>query len=94
MKILGYRPYHLYECLFVHGATHMKIFKQAVIAQFNWLSGVRRLKKPDCEKWLADYDVSSNFSPNRVSLRKLHHLLWKLIKASVLLRFRATSEWT
>ncbi|CAI7612459.1 unnamed protein product [Penicillium manginii] len=34
----------------------MKIFKQAVIAQFNWLSGVRRLKKPDCEKWLADYD--------------------------------------
>ncbi|CAI7640150.1 unnamed protein product [Penicillium pancosmium] len=56
MKILGYRPYHLYECVCIHGATHIKIFKQAVIAQFNWLSGVRRLKKFDCEKWLADYD--------------------------------------
>ncbi|KAJ5110031.1 hypothetical protein N7532_002676 [Penicillium argentinense] len=56
MKILGYRPYHLYECVCVQGSTHIKIFREAIIAQYNWLSGVKRLRKPDCEKWLADYD--------------------------------------
>jgi len=58
MKILGYRPYHLFETVTVHGETHLKIFKEALIAQFNYFSGIRRLRKPDVEKWLADYDVS------------------------------------
>lgn len=57
MKILGYRPYHLFETVTVHGETHLKIFKEALIAQFNYFSGIRRLRKPDVEKWLADYDA-------------------------------------
>lgn len=73
MKILGYRPYHLFECIFVHDVTHLKIFKQAVIAQFNWFSGIKRLKKDECEKWLADYDVSS-FSFHSVSVWTIVYL--------------------
>lgn len=71
MKILGYRPYHLYETVVVHGEIHLKIFKEALIAQFNYFSGVRRLRKPDVEKWLADYDVSQMRSPTSRFLLKI-----------------------
>ncbi|KAJ5097603.1 hypothetical protein N7456_008324, partial [Penicillium angulare] len=56
MQILGYNTYHIYECVAVNGLTHIKVFKEAVIAQCNQLSGIRRFDRKDCEKWLANYD--------------------------------------
>lgn len=57
LQILGYTPYHAYECFLVHGTEHTKVFKEAVIAHFNRLSGVKELTRGDCDKWFADYDV-------------------------------------
>ncbi|KAI9924688.1 hypothetical protein MW887_006540 [Aspergillus wentii] len=56
MQILGYNSYHLYECVAVHGVQHMKIFKEAITAQYYPSSGVKRITRADCDKWLADYD--------------------------------------
>ncbi|KAJ5693174.1 hypothetical protein N7462_002597 [Penicillium macrosclerotiorum] len=56
MQILGFRPYHLYECILVHGLSHMRVFKEAIIAQYNRMSGVKRYTRPDFEKWIGDYD--------------------------------------
>lgn len=59
MLILGFKPYHLFECFTVHGVPHMEIFKEAIISQYNRLSGVKRFNRADCDKWLAGYDVSA-----------------------------------
>jgi hypothetical protein len=62
MQILGYKPYHIYECCVYGGVPHLKVFKEAIIAEFNRLSGVRRYSRADYDKWLADYDVSCYLS--------------------------------
>lgn len=61
MQILGYRTYHILECL-MHGLPHLEIFKEAITAQFNRLSGIKRYSKADLDKWLANYDVSGTAS--------------------------------
>lgn len=58
MQILGYKSYHIYECCAVHGVPHIEILNEAITAQYNRLSGIRRYTKADLDKWLADYDVS------------------------------------
>ncbi|KAJ5218204.1 uncharacterized protein N7498_000303 [Penicillium cinerascens] len=56
MKILGYKPYHMYECCAIGGVPHMKVLKEAVTSEHNRLSGIKKYTKADYDKWLADYD--------------------------------------
>jgi hypothetical protein len=56
MKILGYKPYHMYECV-MGGTGQMKILEEGVLAHHNRFLGIKRYDKEDFEKWLADYDV-------------------------------------
>ncbi|KAJ5901197.1 hypothetical protein N7504_007190 [Penicillium tannophilum] len=67
LQILGFTPYHVYECFIVKGTEHTKIFTEAAIAHYNRLSGIKRLTRADCDKWWANYDaiveVTSLLSP-------------------------------
>ncbi|KAL3482160.1 hypothetical protein BJX99DRAFT_252873 [Aspergillus californicus] len=56
MKILGYRPYHMAEAVRL-GIPHMKILTEAVIAQHDRFSGIKRYARAEFEKWLAGYDL-------------------------------------
>ncbi|KAJ5334780.1 hypothetical protein N7452_007183 [Penicillium brevicompactum] len=56
MQILGFKTYHLYECIVAHGLPHMEVFEEAVIAQCNDLSGIKKFTKADYERWLGEYD--------------------------------------
>jgi len=69
MKILGYKPYHMYECAGVQGPPHMKTLEEAVIAQHNRLSGYRKYERPDFDRWLGDYDVRTPLPPRGSSLK-------------------------
>jgi hypothetical protein len=57
MRILGFKTYHLYECIAVHGLPHMEVFEEALIAQYDGLSGIKKYTKADYERWLGNYDV-------------------------------------
>ena len=65
MRILGFSPYHMTEACF-SGPVHMKILEEAVIAQHNRFSGIKRYERVDFDKWLSDYDVRglSQYSSN------------------------------
>ncbi|KAF4275905.1 hypothetical protein CNMCM8812_007699 [Aspergillus fumigatus] len=56
MKILGYTPYHMYEMALVQGTPGMAALLEAVIAEHNRLSGIKRFDKGDLDKLTADYD--------------------------------------
>ncbi|EAW20279.1 uncharacterized protein NFIA_099130 [Aspergillus fischeri NRRL 181] len=56
MKILGYKPYHMYEVALVQGKQGMAALLEAVIAEHNRLSGIKRFDKADLDKLTADYD--------------------------------------
>ncbi|KAF7181865.1 hypothetical protein CNMCM7691_001162 [Aspergillus felis] len=56
MKILGYKPYHMYEVVHGQGKQHMVAVREAVAAQHNRLSGIKRFDKADMDKLTADYD--------------------------------------
>ncbi|KAF4178952.1 hypothetical protein CNMCM8927_002002 [Aspergillus lentulus] len=56
MKILGYKPYHMYEVVLVQGKQGMSALLEAVTAQHNRLSGIKRFGKADLDKLTADYD--------------------------------------
>jgi hypothetical protein len=58
MRILGYKTYHLYECMLVHGVPHMNVFAEAITAQHNDLSGLKKFNRADYDRWLGDYNVS------------------------------------
>lgn len=58
MNILGFKTYHFAECVLNRGLPHLQFFNEAVTAQYNRLSGVKRYNKADFEKWMAEYDVS------------------------------------
>ena len=58
MKILGFKPYHMFECVIVHGVPHIEVLQEAVLAQHNRLSGITRYSRNDFDKWFAEYDVS------------------------------------
>lgn len=57
MQILGYKAYHMFECVIVRGTEHMEICEEAVIAQNNRFSGIKRYDRADFDKWFADYNV-------------------------------------
>lgn len=57
MKILGFTPYHMVEVLAKHGWPHQKIVTEAVVAQANRFSGIKRYERPELDKWMAGYDV-------------------------------------
>ncbi|KAJ5647893.1 hypothetical protein N7490_004265 [Penicillium lividum] len=57
LQILGFTPYHVYECFIVNGTEHTKVFTEAAIAQNNRYSGIKRLTRADCDKWWANYDA-------------------------------------
>jgi hypothetical protein len=65
MQILGFKPYHLYECVAVHGVPHMQVFHEAIVAQYNRIAGVKKFTQSDFENWLGDYDVSRLVSFSR-----------------------------
>ncbi|GIC92858.1 uncharacterized protein Aud_009333 [Aspergillus udagawae] len=56
MKILGYKPYHMYEVVLVQGKPGIAALLEAVTAQHNRLSGIKRFDKTDLDKLTADYD--------------------------------------
>jgi hypothetical protein len=58
MNILGFKTYHITECILNGGLPHLRFFNEAITAQHNRLSGIQRYDKADFEKWMADYDVS------------------------------------
>ncbi|GAB1198164.1 hypothetical protein APSETT444_007472 [Aspergillus pseudonomiae] len=55
MRILGFSPYHMTEACF-NGPVHMKILEEAVIAQHNRFSGIKRYERAEFDKWLSEYD--------------------------------------
>lgn len=57
MKILGYKTYHMYECVIFGGTPHMQVLCEAIEAQYNRYSGIKRFNRQDFDKWLAEYDV-------------------------------------
>jgi hypothetical protein len=59
MNILGFKSYHLYECFLVGQLPHIGIFHEAIIAQYNKISGIKRYTRADFDKWMGDYDVSA-----------------------------------
>ncbi|KAK2612655.1 hypothetical protein QQS21_001271 [Conoideocrella luteorostrata] len=56
MKILGYRPYHMAECVLEHGVSHMQVLDEALVAHYDRYSGIKRCTKEDFDKWFAGYD--------------------------------------
>ncbi|KHN97967.1 uncharacterized protein MAM_04356 [Metarhizium album ARSEF 1941] len=57
MNILGYKTYHMRECLRKGGLPHMEILMEAVEAQHHHgSSGIKRYSRQDFDKWLAEYD--------------------------------------
>ncbi|KAB8263007.1 P-loop containing nucleoside triphosphate hydrolase protein [Aspergillus pseudonomiae] len=55
MRILGFSPYHMVEACF-NGPVHMMILEEAVIAQHNRFSGIKRYERAEFDKWLSEYD--------------------------------------
>ncbi|CEJ55879.1 hypothetical protein PMG11_02109 [Penicillium brasilianum] len=56
MNMLGFKTYHFAECVLEKGLPHLRFFREAITAQYNRLSGVKRYNKADFEKWMAEYD--------------------------------------
>ncbi|KAJ5306005.1 hypothetical protein PENANT_c047G00889 [Penicillium antarcticum] len=56
MKILGFKTYHLYECIAVNGLPHLQAMKEAIIAQYNRIAGVKKFNQTDYDRWLGEYD--------------------------------------
>lgn len=57
MNILGFKTYHFVECVLA-GLPHLRFFNEALTAQYNRLSGTKRYKKAEFEKWMCEYNVS------------------------------------
>lgn len=53
-QILGYKPYHIYECL-QQGPSHVTMLQEALKAKY--MGEGEPYTKADFDKWLADYDV-------------------------------------
>ncbi|KAG6000330.1 hypothetical protein E4U21_005608 [Claviceps maximensis] len=56
MKILGYKTYHMVECCTEGGLPHIQILTEAIRAEHNRFSGIKRYTKTDFDKWLAEYE--------------------------------------
>lgn len=56
-KILGYRPYHAAEFMISQDNTYKIIFREALQAEHNHLSGIKPYGRVEFDKWFKDYDV-------------------------------------
>ncbi|KAE8309993.1 Tubulin/FtsZ, GTPase domain-containing protein [Aspergillus transmontanensis] len=56
LEMLGYTPYHMIDVMFKGRSPHMKVFTEAIIANHNQLSGIKRYETPDIDKWIGNYD--------------------------------------
>ncbi|QMW26966.1 hypothetical protein G4B84_002255 [Aspergillus flavus NRRL3357] len=56
LEMLGYTPYHMIDVMFKGRSPHMKVFTEAIIANHNQLSGIKRYETPDLERWVGNYD--------------------------------------
>ncbi|KAJ5652838.1 hypothetical protein N7507_010264 [Penicillium longicatenatum] len=56
LQILGFKPYHMFECVIVNGVPHIEVLHEAVLAQHNRFSGITRYSRNDFDKWFAEYD--------------------------------------
>ncbi|KJZ74608.1 hypothetical protein HIM_05958 [Hirsutella minnesotensis 3608] len=56
LKMLGYKPYHMIEAL-QNGSTHVNVFNEALRAEYNRFSGIKRYTKADFDKWFAGRQV-------------------------------------
>jgi hypothetical protein len=71
MNILGFKTYHFAEAVLAKGLPHLRFFNEALIGQYNRMSGVKRYTKADFDKWMAEYDVSRNLPS---SFRQRDHM--------------------
>lgn len=72
MKILGFKTYHMAACLRQGGVPHMQVLDEAIRAQHNRYSGIKRYTKQDFDKWFAEYDVCSSLAFLTQSLQNSH----------------------
>ena len=56
--MLGFNAYHMRAVRTASGNTHTQILTEALIAEHNRFSGIKRYGKPEFDKWFAEYDVS------------------------------------
>ncbi|EFY84264.1 hypothetical protein MAC_09694 [Metarhizium acridum CQMa 102] len=56
MKVLGYKTFHMKQCVHESGVPHMEVLAEAIQARYSPLSGIKRYSRPDFDKWLAEYD--------------------------------------
>ncbi|KJK63919.1 Tubulin C-terminal domain protein [Aspergillus parasiticus SU-1] len=56
LEMLGYTPYHMIDVMFKGRSPHMKVFTEAIIANHNQLSGIKRYETADVDKWIGNYD--------------------------------------
>ncbi|KXJ87501.1 hypothetical protein Micbo1qcDRAFT_124413 [Microdochium bolleyi] len=54
LKMLGYKPYHMYECV-MGGTTQMMLFREALRCKY--LGGGKPYGKAEFDKWFANYDT-------------------------------------
>ena len=47
----------MYECAAVHGASHLKVFDEAMMAEHNRFSSLQPLTRRDFDRWIGEYDV-------------------------------------
>lgn len=57
MQMLGYTPYHMKEICFEGGVPHMKMATEAITAQHNRFSGIKKYREEEFKKRFANYDV-------------------------------------
>ncbi|KAF7596688.1 hypothetical protein BBP40_000611 [Aspergillus hancockii] len=70
LGILGYTPYHMVEVLFKGGLPYMKVFQEAIVAQHNRFSGIKRYESVELDKWMGDYDCLIEI-PSYIGLRSI-----------------------
>ncbi|KAE8360395.1 hypothetical protein BDV27DRAFT_167849 [Aspergillus caelatus] len=56
LEMLGYTPYHMIDVMYKGRSPHMKVFTEAIIANHNQLSGIKRYETPDMDRWIGNYD--------------------------------------
>ncbi|KAE8374384.1 hypothetical protein BDV26DRAFT_270104 [Aspergillus bertholletiae] len=56
LEMLGYTPYHMIDVMFKGRSPHMKVFTEAIIANHNQFSGIKRYETPDVDRWVGNYD--------------------------------------
>ncbi|KAE8165696.1 Tubulin/FtsZ, GTPase domain-containing protein [Aspergillus tamarii] len=56
LQMLGYTPYHMIDVMYKGRSPHMKVFTEAIIANHNHLSDIKRYETPDVDRWIGNHD--------------------------------------